>query len=60
MYCKWSHGESHILVKKLPESSDPMYDAITKWLRQKGVLMVLVETIPDTLSLGKEIQIMIR
>ena len=33
---------------------------MTKWLRQKDVLMVLVKTIPDTLSLGKGIRMLIQ
>jgi len=46
--------------EKTPESSDSNITQKTKWLLQKDVLVVLVETIPDTLSLGKEIRMVIQ
>ena len=46
--------------EKTPESSDPNMMLYKQWLQQNDVLVVLVETIPNTLSLGKEIRMVIQ
>ena len=46
--------------EKTPESSDPNMTLYKQWLQQNDVLVVLVETIPNTLSLGKEIRMVIQ
>lgn len=48
--------------EKTPESLDPNIMLYTgkQWLQQNDVLVVLVETIPNTLSLGKEIRMVIQ
>lgn len=48
--------------EKTPESLDPNITLYTgkQWLQQNDVLVVLVETIPNTLSLGKEIRMVIQ
>ena len=53
-YCAWS---DHIVWRKITRKFRPYIQGY-KQSGLKDVLMVRVETIPDTLSLGKEIQMM--